>query len=59
MLTFETGRRFRDCDGNTRRDFLKVGALGTTSLTLGNLMRARSEAANDGAPLPDTSVIWV
>jgi hypothetical protein len=42
MLTFETGRRFRDCNGTLRRDFLKVGALGTTSLTLGNLMRART-----------------
>ena len=59
MLTFETGRRFRDCNGNTRRDFLKVGALGASSLTLGNLMRARTEAAGTGAPMPDTSVIWV
>jgi hypothetical protein len=59
MLTFETGRRFRDCNGTLRRDFLKVGALGTTSLTLGNLMRARTKAVDTGASLPDTSVIWV
>jgi hypothetical protein len=59
MLTFETGRRFRDCNGTLRRDFLKVGALGTSSLTLGNLMRARTEAVGTGASLPDTSVIWV
>jgi hypothetical protein len=42
-----------------RRDFLKVGALGTSSLTLGNLMRARTKAVETGASLPDTSVIWV
>ena len=59
MLTFETGRRSRDCNGTMRRDFLKVGALGTTSLTLGNLMRARTKAVETGASLPDTSVIWV
>ena len=59
MLTFETGRRFRDCNGTMRRDFLKVGALGTSSLTLGNLMRARTKAVETGASLPDTSVIWV
>jgi len=59
MLTFETGRRYRDCDGSTRRDFLKVGALGASSLTLSDLMRARSQAVSNGAPLADTSVIWV
>ena len=59
MLTFETGRRYRDCEGNTRRDFLKVGTLGASTLTLGNLLRARSEAAGINAPLADTSVIWV
>ncbi|MDA1016811.1 MAG: DUF1501 domain-containing protein, partial [Planctomycetota bacterium] len=59
MLTLEAGRRYRDCDGNTRRDFLKVGALGTGALTLPNLLRSRAQAAGKGVSLPDTSVIWL
>ncbi len=59
MLTLATGRRYRDCDGHTRRDFLKVGALGTSAFTLGDLLRQRSAAADTGAAVRDTSVIWV
>src|SRR6516162_8500355 len=49
----------RDCSGATRRDFLKVGALGLTGLTLPGLLRLRSAAAAGGRSLPDTSVIWL
>jgi len=59
MLTFASNRRSRDCDGTTRRDFLKVGALGAGALTLPQLLRARAEAAEAGQQVKDTSVIWV
>src|SRR5947208_7857223 len=32
----------KNCDGATRRNFLKVGALGLSSLTLPGLLRARA-----------------
>src|SRR5437899_2280850 len=44
MLTF-TGARQRLCDGLSRRQFLKVGALGVGCLTLADLLRARAQAA--------------
>jgi len=47
MLTL-TGRRTSDstsfCDGMSRRNFLRVGALGATGLTLPGLLRAEAEA---------------
>ncbi|MGH7202778.1 MAG: DUF1501 domain-containing protein, partial [Planctomycetaceae bacterium] len=57
MLTFETRRRYRDCDGRTRRDFLKVGGLG--ALTLPGLLQARTQAAEQGLPVKDTAVVWL
>ncbi len=59
MLTLFSSRRARDCDGATRRDFLKVGSLGLGGLALPDLLRARSEAAKAGISLPETSVIWL
>jgi hypothetical protein len=48
----------RNCDGSTRRDFLKIGTLGLgTGLTLPHLLRARGVAAEAGAPRKNTSVI--
>src|SRR4029077_13361535 len=49
----------RDCEGTSRRDFLKVGTLGLTGLTLPALLRARGAAAAAGKPVKDTSVIWL
>jgi uncharacterized protein (DUF1501 family) len=43
------------CDGSSRRDFLKVGALGLFGLTLPDLLRAR--AAETGRARKETSVI--
>jgi hypothetical protein len=44
MLTFwGTGHRF--CDRVSRRDFLRVGALGLGGLTLADLLRLRAEAS--------------
>src|SRR5205823_8223774 len=48
-----------DCDGKTRRDFLKVGALGATGLVLTDLLRARAVATANGAPTRNTSVVWL
>jgi hypothetical protein len=59
MLTLLTGRRYRDCDGSTRRDFLRVGALGAGALGLPELLRARAAAASTGQPTKSTSVIWL
>ncbi len=59
MLNLLSARRSHDCEGTTRRDFLKVGSLGVGALTLGDLLRHRAEAAATGGPAPDTSVIWL
>src|SRR5687767_14347280 len=44
MLTI-TGARRRLCDGVSRREFVKVGALGVGGLTLADVLRARAQAA--------------
>ena len=59
MLSLISGRRSQDCEGTTRRDFLRVGTLGLGSLTLADLMRSRATAAKAGTPTRNTSVIWV
>lgn len=59
MLTVTTNRRFRDCEGHTRRDFLKIGGIGLSGLTLPTLLQARSEAARQGLPVKDTAVVWL
>ncbi len=59
MLTLTANRRARDCDGTTRRDFLRVGALGAGTLGLPGLLAARAQASDAGRPVKDTSVIWV
>jgi hypothetical protein len=59
MLNLISGKSRRDCEGNTRREFMKIGALGLGALTLGDLLRARSMAAAKGESTKDTSVIWL
>jgi hypothetical protein len=54
------GTRVRtDCEGTSRRDFLRIGALGLTGLTLPGLLRLRGAAAATGKTAKDTSVIWL
>ena len=48
-----------DCEGHSRRDFLKVGALGLTGLTLSGLLRGRAAAAAAGRSAKDTAVVWL
>jgi hypothetical protein len=47
------------CDGQSRRDFLKVGALGLGGLTLADLLRGRAAAAGSGRATKNTSVVWL
>ena len=56
MLTF-LGRQRRYCDGISRRDFLKVGALTVGGLSMADMLRMK---AHGGAgPKPGKSVIMV
>jgi uncharacterized protein (DUF1501 family) len=59
MLQLWSNRRQIACDGATRRDFLKVGALGMGGLTLADLLRVRARAAERGQPTRNTSVVWL
>ncbi len=59
MLTLQANRRHRDCDGQTRRDFLKIGGLGLGGLALPGLLQARAEAAAQGHSVKETSVVWL
>src|SRR5438105_4970185 len=56
MLNLLSSRNGTNCDGKTRRDFLKVGALGLGGLALPDLLRAR---AATGQPSRNTSVVWL
>jgi hypothetical protein len=56
MLTF-LGKRRRFCDGISRRDFLRVGALSVGGLSLADLLRLEAKGAS--APTPGKSVIMV
>jgi hypothetical protein len=59
MLTFSNQRRTLDCDGTTRRDFLRIGALGAGGLALPSLLQARAAAAAQKQPVKNTSVVWL
>jgi hypothetical protein len=57
MLTIQGGRQTGFCDGVSRRDFLRVGALGMGGLTLPGLLQAKAQPG--GARVKNKSVIWV
>src|SRR5436190_13435479 len=59
MLKVWGSRKHTDCDGTTRRDFLRVGALGATGLLLTDLLRQRAAATAAGTPTRNTSVVWL
>jgi hypothetical protein len=59
MFNFVGSRTGTNCDGTSRRDFLKVGALGLGGLMLPDLLRARAAAAAEGKPTRKTSVVWL
>ncbi|MDB5351397.1 MAG: hypothetical protein JWN86_2644 [Planctomycetota bacterium] len=49
MLTL-WGSKHRACDGISRRDFLRVGALGLGGITLADVLRLRATAGLSGSP---------
>src|SRR5436305_6366676 len=59
ILTLLSSRNGTACDGTTRRDFLRIGALGFGGLTLPGLLKARAEAVTAGKPTCNTSVVWL
>lgn len=59
MLTFQTGRQYRNCEGASRRDFLRLGTLGAGCLSLPRLLQAKNEAISEGRSIRSKSVIWV
>ncbi len=59
MFNVLSQRTSTQCDSSTRRDFLKVGALGAGGLMLPDLLRARAAAAAAGRPTRNTSVVWL
>ena len=59
MLTLFSSRNGTACDGSTRRDFMRIGALGLGGLSLPGLLRAREAASRAGAPTKNTSVVWL
>ncbi|MFO0817639.1 MAG: DUF1501 domain-containing protein [Pirellulales bacterium] len=59
MLDVFSSRHHSDCEGRSRREFLKVGTLGAGALTLPGLLRGRAEAAAAGKPVKKTSVVWL
>jgi len=56
MLTL-TGNTHRMCDGVSRRDFFKVGALGLGGLTMADLFRLRASAGTAAASRPKSVII--
>lgn len=54
-------RNSSECDGLSRRDFVRAGALGlgAGSLLFSDLLRARAAAANQGHSTRKTSVVWL
>ena len=58
MLDLPLQRSFRFCDGFSRRDFLRIGALGVGGLTLADLLRLRAQGEPTGDQ-PHKAVIMV
>src|SRR5438552_6830825 len=59
MLNLFSNRQAGQCDGSTRRDFLKAGVLGMGGLGLADLLRQRARATEAGQPTRNTSVVWL
>jgi len=63
MIDFHFGRKQRNCEGVSRRDFLRVGGLGLGSglagLTLSDMLRQKAIAGADIASTSEKSVIWL
>src|SRR5437867_3122602 len=51
------GSTYRNCEGVSRRSFLKIGSLGLAGLALPDLLRLRAAEAAAGKEVSDTAVI--
>ena len=58
MLRISGSARSKQGAGPSRRDFLRIGALGLTNFLLPDLLRARSVSRRGGAGR-ETSVVWL
>jgi hypothetical protein len=56
MFTLSHSRTAGQCNGVSRRDFVKVGALGLSAFALSDLLRARARAGQNSK---NTSVVWL
>ncbi len=59
MIDFHYGPARRNCEGTSRRDFLRVGGLGLGSVSLANMLQGKAAAAALGVSGSDKSVIWL
>ena len=60
MLTLQTDSGCRDCSGVSRRDFLRVGALGLGGLSIADLIAGRALAASSGVDfIRDKAVVML
>jgi Protein of unknown function (DUF1501) len=57
MINVELGRASRNCEGITRRDMLRVGALSFGGMTLAGALQSEAAAKAVGKPTRKTSVI--
>ncbi|QDU03946.1 DUF1501 domain-containing protein [Gimesia chilikensis] len=57
MFRVEFGKSGKYCDGLSRRHFLQVGMAGMGSASLSQILHAKANAAQNGIPKKDTSVI--
>jgi len=58
MLTL-WGRTTKACDRQTRRDFLRIGTLGLSGLSLADVLRAKASAASQTKPAKSVILYWV
>jgi hypothetical protein len=59
MLDLLPGTCHKNCEGTSRRNFLRVGGLGMGSLSLAGLLQRKAQAAARGQRTSDKSVIWL
>src|SRR5260221_4831306 len=59
MLQLLSSRQRLDCDGVSRRDFVKIGALGLSAFGLLGLLKGRAESKAKGHATKHTSVVWL
>ena len=59
MLTIKNQRAMRDCSGLSRRDFIRVGALGMAGLTLTDWFKLEAMGATKGGKAKSVIQLWM